>query len=77
MASARPAPGGGTPVRPGLVYALCAALIHAAIDTFKLVHPPAGEAAMPFSLGLAVVSALVPFLAFGDRLFQRRPVPLS
>jgi hypothetical protein len=27
MASARPAPGGGTPVRPGLVYALCAALI--------------------------------------------------
>ena len=56
------------------------ALIHAAIDTFKLVQPPAGEAAMPFSLGLAAVSALVPFLAFGDRLFpsnDQRPAPLS
>ena len=45
------------------------ALVHAAIDTFKLVEVPQGEAALKFSLGLAAVSAVIPFLAFADRLF--------
>jgi len=53
------------------------ALVHAAIDVFKLVEVPTGETALTFSLGLAAVSALVPFLAFADRLFRRSPTVKS
>jgi membrane protease YdiL (CAAX protease family) len=52
------------------------ALVHAAIDVFKLVEVPTGPAATTFSLGLAAVSALVPFLAFADRMF-RTPAKLN
>ena len=53
------------------------ALVHAAIDVFKLVQVPTGQTALTFSLGLAAVSAVVPFLAFADRLFHRSPTVKS
>lgn len=43
------------------------ALVHAAIDGFKLVTPANGTFPVSFSLGLALVSVVVPFLAFADR----------
>jgi membrane protease YdiL (CAAX protease family) len=48
-----------------------AALVHAAIDIFKLVDPPTGDAGIQFSLGLSLVSIVVPFLVFLP-LFRER-----
>ena len=51
-----------------------AAMLHAAIDAFKLLEVPTGQAGVVFSLTLAVVSLVVPLsvFAFGDRFFGRR-----
>jgi membrane protease YdiL (CAAX protease family) len=51
-----------------------AAMLHAAIDAFKLFEVPAGQAGVVFSLTLAIVSLVVPLsvFAFGDRFFGRR-----
>lgn len=48
-----------------------AAMLHAAIDVFKLVEVPPGEAVFGFSISLAIVSLFVPLIVFvfGDRFF--------
>ncbi len=48
-----------------------AAMLHASIDAFKLLHVPTGQDAVIFSVSLAVVSLLVPLGVFllGDRFF--------
>ncbi len=51
------------------------ALVHAAIDTFKLVDAPSGAAGTQFSLGLSLVSIVVPFLAFLPFYGARAPHP--
>lgn len=48
-----------------------AAMVHAAIDVFKLVEVPPGPDAVSFSIALSLVSLVVPLaaFAFGDRFF--------
>jgi membrane protease YdiL (CAAX protease family) len=58
--------GGGTIWAP--------ALVHAAVDAFKLLEPPGTPV---FSLALAAIGLFVPLLAlaFGDRFFGRPSLP--
>jgi hypothetical protein len=46
-----------------------AAMLHTSIDAFKLFEVPGGEAVVVFSIGLAMVSIVVPLgvLVVGDR----------
>jgi hypothetical protein len=54
-----------------------AAMLHASIDAFKLFEIPGGEAAVLFSISLAMVSIFVPLglLVVGNRFFGRKPSP--
>jgi membrane protease YdiL (CAAX protease family) len=49
------------------------ALVHAAIDAFKLMDAPSGAAGTQFGVGLTLVTMVVPFLAFLPFFYDRRP----